>query len=70
MEQGIAVPHRARATIERFAQERDRVIAMMEAYLSGLRAALDVPDSYVLRTLDEGFVPRPPEEQSAEQGEQ
>mgnify|MGYP007001816336 CR=1 FL=1 len=37
-------------------QEQKRIAGLIEATISGIRSALDVPEGWALRTLDEGFV--------------
>lgn len=67
MEERIAIPARSRVILERLITQRDSIVGQMEAFIEGMRTALDVPDGYVLRTVDEGFVAptAPAEEQAA-----
>ena len=52
----IAIPARSREVLERLIEQRDRIAGQMEAFIEGMRTALDVPEGWALRTLDEGFV--------------
>lgn len=52
----IAVPERSRRLLEELIKERERLNGLIEAAVQATRAALDVPDGWALRSLDEGFV--------------
>ena len=52
----IALPAKSRALLVELIQEQKRIAGLIEATISGIRSALDVPEGWALRTLDEGFV--------------
>lgn len=55
----IALPERARALLGDLLRERERVSGLLDAALAGVRAALAVPDGWVLESLESGFAPPP-----------
>ena len=63
----IALPAKSRALLVELIQEQKRIAGLIEATISGIRSALDVPDDYQLRTLDEGFVAPPEEPKTVEE---
>lgn len=56
----IALPQKARELLENLLRERERVNGMIDAALAGVRTALDVPDGWVMVSLDTGFAPPEP----------
>ena len=51
----IALPPRTRELLEGLLKEQQRINGLIEAAVQATRAALDVPDGWALRSLDEGF---------------
>lgn len=60
MSKAIALPERTRARLEALLKQREQINSVIDATVLAVREALEVPDGYVLRSLDEGFV-APPE---------
>lgn len=59
----ILLPPKARALLGELLRQREELAARLDLAVATVRAALDVPDDYVLRNLDEGFV-APEEEET------
>jgi len=55
MPDSVPLPPRVRELLEQLIRERERVAQLIETTVAAVRAALDVPDEYVLRSLDRGF---------------
>ena len=51
----IALPPRTRELLADLLKEQQRINGLIEAAVQATRAALDVPDGWSLRSLDEGF---------------
>lgn len=57
IEGSIALPVRSRELLDNLLRERERVNGLLEAALAGVRTALDVPEGWVLTSLEAGFAP-------------
>ena len=51
------LPHQTQQRIYKAIAVRDAQVALIEAVISTAREAMAVPDGYVLRDIDSGFVP-------------
>lgn len=61
--EAIPIPAPTRERLERMITERDRIGALIDATLLAVREALEVPQDYVIRDLESGFVaPEKPQE--------
>lgn len=57
----VTLTPEARALLERLIQERDAAIQRLDVALLSMKAALGVPPEWTISSLDEGFIPTPPE---------
>lgn len=57
MPDSIPLPPRVRELLEQLIRERERVNLLIETVVTTAKAALDVPEPYIVRSLDVGFEP-------------
>ena len=62
----IAIPAPTRERVQKMLEQRAQIDALIEATLIATREALDVPLTYGLRDINEGFTP--PAEAETSQG--
>lgn len=63
MAKRIELPKATRELLAELARQRDEAVTRLELAVATVRATLGVPETYVLRTLEEGFV-APEEEET------
>lgn len=56
MAERIELPKATRELLAELARQRDEAVTRLELAVATVRATLGVPETYVLRTLEEGFV--------------